>query len=64
VHAAADGFHHHGRHQIARHSGKWLDLEEQYEDRRHQCAAAHAGQADSESDDEARKGDVRIDVHR
>jgi hypothetical protein len=45
VHDAADRLHEEAGDHVARYRGEWRDAEEEHEDRRHQRAAAHAGQA-------------------
>ena len=49
VHRAADRLHHHRRDDVAGDGGQRLDAEQQHQDRRHQRAATHPGQADDES---------------
>ena len=63
VDAAADRLHHHRGDQVARHRGQRLDAEADHQDRRHQRAAAHAGEADDDAHDEACEGDAEVDVH-
>ena len=61
VNGAADRLHDHRRHDVAGDGGQRLDVEEQHEDRRHERAAPHPGQADDEADEEAGEDDKRVD---
>src|SRR6266508_4191837 len=60
--AGSDGLHDHGRDEVAGDSRERLDLEQDDEDGSHECAAAHARQADREADQQTRKSDEEIDV--
>ena len=63
VDRAADRLHDQRGDQVAADGRQRLDAEEEHQHRGHQGAAAHAGQADDEPDDQARKRDEQINVH-
>jgi hypothetical protein len=50
VDGGASGFRRRGVKQIGSHRRERMDAEEQYQQRRHQRAATHAGQADEGAD--------------
>jgi hypothetical protein len=62
VDPAADRLHDHRGHQVAGHGGQRLDLEHQHQQRGHEGAAAHAGQAHREPDQQAGGGHVQVDL--
>ena len=63
VHERADRFHHGTCHQIGRHGRERQHVEEQHEHRRHQGAAAHAGEADDNADSEGGDCQRQIEAH-
>ena len=62
VHPAAERFHDRAGGQVAGDRGDRRDAEDQDQDGGHQCAAAHAGQADDDAD--AESGERQGQIHR
>jgi hypothetical protein len=63
VHPATDRLHDHRCNQIGRDGRRWVDVEEDQQDRRHECPAAHTGQAHREPDQHGGEHDRPVDVH-
>jgi hypothetical protein len=59
---ATDGLHDHRGHQVAGNGGQRLDVERQHQDRGHQRAAAHPGQAHGEPDEQPGGGHIQVDL--
>ncbi len=62
MNAAADRLHDHRCDDVARDRRERLHLEQQHQDRRHQRAAAHPGEAHHEPDEET--GQSNREIHR
>ena len=63
VDTTTDRLHHDRGDEVAGHRRERLDAEADDQDRRHERAATHTGEADNETDDQTRERDAEIDVH-
>ena len=63
VHHRADGFHHRTGDQVGGHRRERQHVEEQHEHRRHQGAAAHAREADDNTDSKGGDRQGQIEGH-
>jgi hypothetical protein len=63
MHHRAHWLHDGARDQVGRDRGQRQHIEEEHQDRRHQCTTAHPGEADDDADPERGGAERPVEVH-